>query len=93
MIEALMTGIPTMSMGRETWWVPDLFEGPDLLPSTPYPEKATAQLALWLRDKEEARLVGEQQRRMAIELFGIETIAAQWADFLGAPVEKVASVA
>jgi hypothetical protein len=88
MIEAMMSGIPTMSMGRETWWVPDLFEGPDLLPSTPDPAKATAQLGLWLRDKDEARAVGDQQRRMAIELFGIDTIAAQWQEFLGEPVES-----
>ena len=33
-----------------------------------------------------AQSMGEQQRSRAIELFGKDRIAAQWARFLGIPV-------
>jgi hypothetical protein len=92
LIEALMTGVPTISMSPATWWEPDLFEGHELAPWM----AADAQAAhAWLeatlaapvdvvRDNGSTPLRESAQiRAKAIEVFGIENIGPQWAAFLG----------
>jgi hypothetical protein len=92
LIEALMTGVPTISMSPATWWEPDLFEGHELAPwVADSPEAARAWLTAtldaplrWRRDNGSTPLRESAQiRKQAIEVFGIESIAPQWAAFLG----------
>jgi hypothetical protein len=88
LIEAMMTGIPVVSIGPSWMRVfpygPDLFEGHEIA-SIGYDEPLDAQdvLADCLIDMSVARGMSEFQRRRAIELFGKETIAAQWKAYLG----------
>ena len=88
LLEALMTGIPVISIGP-SWmrifeYGPLLFEGHELASGwTDYPETARMNLQALLDDHDEARWVSEHQRRRAIEMFGVEKIRAEWAAFLG----------
>jgi glycosyltransferase involved in cell wall biosynthesis len=87
LIEAMMTGIPVVSIGPSHMQVfpygSELFEGHELASGwTDYPETAAIQLRLLLDDHEEAARVAEHQRSRAIELFGIDTIREQWRAFL-----------
>ena len=87
LIEALMTGIPVISIGPSHMGIfpygPDLFEGHELASGwTDYPETAATQLRLLLDDHEEAKRVSEHQRARAIEMFGKDKIAAEWAAYL-----------
>ena len=87
LIEALTTGIPVISIGPAHMNVfpygPDLFEGHELASGwTDKPETAATQLRMLLDDWEQARLVSGHQRMRAIEMFGIDKIRAQWAEYL-----------
>ena len=87
LIEALTTGIPVISIGPAHMNVfpygPDLFEGHELASGwTDKPETAATQLRLLLDDHEQARMVSGHQRMRAIEMFGIDKIRAQWAEYL-----------
>ena len=87
LLEALMTGIPVISIGP-SWmrifpYGPLLFEGHELASGwTDYPETARMNLQALLDDHDEARKVSEHQRKRAIEMFGVEKIRAEWAAFL-----------
>ena len=88
LIEAMMTGIPVVSIGPKWMQIfpygPDLFEGHEITPvATDDPAVARFTLEAFLRKP--ARDVGDATRDRAIELFGKDTIAAQWRDYLGAP--------
>ena len=86
LIEAMMTGIPVVSIGP-SWmrifpYGPELFEGHEL--ATYYtndPERARDSLVtlLDIPDVE----AGATTRQRAIDLFGKDTIGAQWKAFLG----------
>lgn len=88
LLEALMTGIPVVSIGP-TWhamwpYSPDLFEGHELAPLwSDRPSEARRHLERLLADHALAREVSEAQREQAIETFGKATIARQWQEFLG----------
>jgi glycosyltransferase involved in cell wall biosynthesis len=89
LLEAMMTGVPIVSIGPEYMWVPDLFEGHELTDcGADDPRRARAMLETLLDNDELAADLGAEQRARATELFGIETVSAQWADFLGAPVRQ-----
>ncbi len=89
LLEALMTGIPVVSVGPQ-WMTdfpygPDLFEGHELSPRwSNDPRVARAYLLELLGDHDLARDVSETQRGWAIERFGMDKIGAQWKAFLGA---------
>lgn len=89
LIEALMTGIPVVSIGRKAWAsvFPDMaeaFEAPDLCPdSANHPADAHAALSALLADYGLAREISQVQRARTIETFGMTTVAAQWREFLG----------
>jgi hypothetical protein len=97
LIEAMMTGVPVLSINKyPDDWIGDLFEGPDILRSGggyTDPEDARTELAYLLagRDMDGARRHGAALRKLAIETFGIETIGAQWADFLGSASKAIAA--
>lgn len=86
-IEALMTGTPVVSIGP-SWmdvfpYGPDLFEQHEIaLRSYDDPAKAATEIRALLADLDYAASVSAQGRARAIELFGIDTIRAQWAEFL-----------
>jgi len=94
LIEAMMTGIPTVSIGPSHMTIfpygPDLFEGHEITGhGHDTPEGARLVLRAMLGDLGYAATVGEAQRARAIELFGMETIGAQWRAFLDGTAEKV----
>lgn len=84
LIEAMMTGVPTVSIGPEHMWMPDLFEGHDIAgmwsDSAPV---AAALLRTILDDDEMAQQLSDATRRRALELFDIATVGPQWRSFLG----------
>jgi hypothetical protein len=95
LIEAMMTGVPVVSIGPLAWPGPSgLFEAHKFVGTWHFSdapwslrEALTAHLAggspaHWAED--ESRRI----RKRAIQLFGIETVTAQWLDFLGAPVRE-----
>jgi hypothetical protein len=86
LIEAMLVGIPVVSIGPEVWakWAEsDLFEGhtigglwSDSLPAT------RRYLQSMLDDIDEARRFSRLQRQRAVELFDVKTIGQQWREFL-----------
>ena len=87
LIEAMMTGIPVVSIGpawmRLFAYGPDLFEGHEIAQvGSDDPAEANAILRELLGLPEHAKRVGEQARARAIELFGIDTIREQWRAYL-----------
>ena len=86
LIEAMMTGIPVVSIGP-AWmnvfpYGPGLFEGHEITRGYDDPADARFDLNLYLGDIGTARVDSGLCRARAIELFGIDTIRAQWAEFL-----------
>ncbi len=99
LIEALMTGVPTISIGPQ-YFPAGLFEGHEIAPWQAHdPEAAHGWLeATCATPLDEVRDNGvtphqESQsiRRQAIALFGAETIGAQWRDYLGASAMRAAA--
>jgi hypothetical protein len=87
-IEALMTGIPVVSLGPD--WFCILPYGHLLLEQHELsqlwsndPKVARNMLVMLLNDHDAAKAVSVDQRAFAIETFGIDTIKAQWASYLG----------
>ncbi len=91
LIEAMMTGIPVVSIGPAHMRIfpfgPDLFEGHEIVGpggsmGTDDPAKARAWLQELLQRPSAAQYSSGKQRRRAIERFGIDTIREQWRAFL-----------
>ena len=85
----MMTGIPVVSIGPAHF---DIFEGHDTFEGHELaglwaddPSEARLYLRELLADYDYATYIGIAGRERAIELFGRETIGAQWRAFLGAP--------
>lgn len=88
LIEAMMTGIPVVSIGPDWYRIlpygNDLFEGHELAPAWAHdPADAHAYLERLLRDTAFADEVSALSRFTAIASFGRDRIAAQWQQFLG----------
>ena len=87
LIEAMMTGIPVVSIGP-TWmsvfpYGPALFEGHEIaLAHSDDPSLARAMVKGYLDDPTSAMVASDLNRARAIELFGKDQIAAQWKAFL-----------
>jgi hypothetical protein len=82
-IEAMMTGIPIVSMPPSWFGIlpygQGLFEAHELaLLHADKPAQAAAFLAALLVDEDYATAISMEQRAKAIDLFGIDTIKAQW---------------
>lgn len=83
LIEAMITGVPVVSIGSEAWGLPDLFEASEIIGNGENdPRKAAYRLRRYLNDQDFARSHGGMQRGHAIELFGMDTIREQWRRFL-----------
>jgi glycosyltransferase involved in cell wall biosynthesis len=90
LIEAMMTGIPVVSIGPEMMTVypfgSELFEGQELVCETPTDLETTrARLKLLLDSSITASDRSTAIRKRAIELFGKDRIGHEWASYLGAP--------
>lgn len=81
LIEAMMTGAPVVTVGPRAFGM-DLFE-----PLAPIvadrPVDAAYSLRKLLEDRDFAVAISERGRARAIELFDIDTVSRQWAEFLG----------
>jgi len=88
LIEAMMTGIPVVSIGP-SWmrifpYGPELFEGRDLaFRGSDDPKVVRGILARLLEHADP----NPPERQRAIELFGMDTIGRQWREFLGSSVQ------
>jgi hypothetical protein len=87
LIEAMLSGVPVVSIGPGAWVGPDeLFEGADLLEQNAHlsdnPTTVYWTLRRWLDDADHARAFGEVLRQRAESLFGITVVGAQWRAFL-----------
>lgn len=87
LIEAMLSGVPVVSIGADAWMGPDaLWEGAELTRvSFDFPEGAKAQLSMFLADRDLARHIGQQQRQRALIQFGVANVGAQWRQLLGEP--------
>lgn len=88
LIEAMMIGIPVVSIGPHWMTVfpygPDLFEGHLLTGAyTDLPAAARLILKRLLADEGLAKTFSAEQRRRAIEGFGMDAVGAAWQEFLG----------
>jgi glycosyltransferase involved in cell wall biosynthesis len=87
LIEAAMTGVPVVAMGPGNFYPPELYEAHEIVPlSAERPEDAAKVLADLLADRPLAEAVSEQQRSLAVAMFGLDRAMGDWADFLGVPL-------
>lgn len=88
LLEALMTGIPVVSIGKRWMQIfqpygPELFEGDELSPlSSDDPDEARRLLEGLLSDHEVAQRISQHQRFRTRKTFGREPVAAAWKEFL-----------
>lgn len=88
LIEAMMTGIPTISIGP-AWmqmlsYGPLLFEGAEITRrGYDDPMQARAMLQELLVNPAAAKDVSSEQQSIARETFGMDVVGAAWKDFLG----------
>lgn len=89
LLEALVTGIPVVSIGPARWgggldWLPGVFEGHEWASAwSNDPEGAKSVLSTLLANPDEARLMSEAQRQKAVRTFGKGSVMASWKAFLG----------
>ena len=83
LIEAMMAGVPVVSIGPKAWAGPDLlFEGHEIATfQAPTPEMADSLLRGLVHSIHDP--ASDFTSRMAIKWFGIDTIGPQWREFLG----------
>jgi hypothetical protein len=85
LIEAMLSGVPVVSIDAGSWGAgwggSELFEAHEIASGYPA-DWARAVLSDLLNNPDEARRRGELGRQRAIDLFGIDQIAARWQDFL-----------
>lgn len=88
LIEAMMTGIPVVSIGP-AWmrlfpYGPDLFEGHEINGGWILNDPAMARdwVTRYLQDEELAKTDSAYSRARAIHLFGIDTVREDWRRFL-----------
>jgi hypothetical protein len=86
LMEAMLAGIPVVSIGPGNMWMPALFEGHEITRGYDDPIAAAFDLRYYLADLGSARIDGQRCRNIAVELFSPETIGPQWLDYLGNPV-------
>lgn len=85
LIEAMLSGIPVVSIGKDAWNGPsELFEGDEIAVTFRNdPIEARTFLLDCLDSGFYAGWGGAETRQRAIELFDVAKIGAQWREFLG----------
>jgi glycosyltransferase involved in cell wall biosynthesis len=83
-IEAMMTGIPIVSITKEWMQMPPIFEADELCGFAFLdPVDAAKLLSVWINDEQAAKEVSEYQRSVAIDTFGLGTVGKAWLEYLG----------
>lgn len=83
LMEAMLVGIPTVSIGPSWMMLPELFEGHELTGfAFEDPEAAASLLRVWINDEEAAKAVSVYQQSVAIREFSIDVVGPQWRAFL-----------
>lgn len=86
LMEAMLAGVPVVSIGPEEMWVPDLFEGHEIAHRySDTPSGANIILRGYLDFDEQAAAVSARTRAIAWDLFAVSRVGPQWLRFLGAP--------
>lgn len=96
LIEAMMTGIPVVSIGPRAWGWDTLFEAHQIVWPVvgglvpPYadlndPSMVRIYLQQMLGNVDQARYQSARMRQRAIDLFSPAVVGPQWIDFLGEP--------
>lgn len=90
LIEAMLTGVPVVSIGPEAWAGPaELFEAREItVRGSEDPQVVRGILARLLEHPDP----NPPERQRAIDLFSADTIGPQWLDFLGEPTMSAAQV-
>ena len=84
LMEAMLVGIPIVSIGPSWMQYPELFEGHELAGfAFENPDDAASLLRLWLNDEAAAKEVGTYQRDVALREFSIDVVGPKWQAFLG----------
>lgn len=84
LMEAMLVGIPIVSIGPSWMQYPELFEGHELAGfAFENPDDAASLLRLWLNDEAAAKEVGTHQRDVALREFSIDVVGPKWQAFLG----------
>lgn len=88
LLEALMTGIPVVSIGPSHMRVfpygPKLFEGLDLAGlGSDEPQQCADLLSGLLNDHDEAMRISQHQRHRAMLTFGMDVVGQAWKEYLG----------
>lgn len=86
LIEAMLVGVPIVSIGPDAWMGPgELLEAHELVGLwSDMPDVAGRHLRDLLHDGAYAAATGERQRAKALELFDVKQVGQQWRTFLGA---------
>lgn len=93
LLEAMMTGIPIVSIGPGRMWIPDLFEGHELAwQASDSSREAHEWLRALLSDDDLASAASVEMRARALALFSPDVVGRQWRDFLGEPTLSVPEI-
>ena len=86
LMEAMLTGIPVVSIGPAAFgrgWIGEVFEGHEITRlALDDPADARHKLTEILEDQHHAAEIGHDQRQRAIDYFGLDAAKADWAAFL-----------
>jgi len=84
LIEAMLSGVPVISIGPRAWAGPDLlFEGHEIaIWAQDHHQQAAIDLERLLNDEDDAEQLSQIGRKRAIDLFSVETVGPQWQAFL-----------
>ena len=84
LMEAMLTGAPVVAMGADAFVPRELYEAHNItLLGFDSPDKARRMVRNLLGDRDWAAGIGRGQQLRARELFALDKIMGQWADFLG----------
>ena len=91
LMEAMLTGVPVVSIGPKAFGLPDLFEGADIAGTSADDPAYARQLLRDLLDdrpladtgESSLQYLSEYQRQRALDLFDVATVGPQWKAYLG----------
>lgn len=94
LIEAMMVGVPVVSIGPKAWaGPPELFEGHEIVDRYDCdPAVVRRMLVDLLENEAAAKDASRFARGRAVGMFGMDTIGPQWVAFLGRPADKATPV-
>jgi hypothetical protein len=84
LMEAMLSGVPVVSIGPAGMWMPELFEGHELTRIwSDDPAEVRLMLSRFLTDDDLAAVASVAMRERGLELFDIAHVAPAWQAFLG----------